>query len=121
VEADEAARDFTASIASAYMLATSKVTLSDINNDLLGLHYSLKHKHRLRKLWQETRDPPCNAAVNRVTKAIRRKTRKKALEQWETKVSDTEVTPQTIWPIAKSLLQALNFIRLRKPTQLLIA
>jgi hypothetical protein len=37
VEADKAARDFTASIASAYRLSTSKVTLSDINNDLPGL------------------------------------------------------------------------------------
>ncbi|PNF26942.1 hypothetical protein B7P43_G14042 [Cryptotermes secundus] len=32
-------------------------------------------------------------------------TRKKALERWETKISNTEVTPQCIWPIAKSLLQ----------------
>jgi hypothetical protein len=30
-------------------------------------------------------------------------TRKKALEQWETKISNTEVTPQAIRPIAKSL------------------
>jgi hypothetical protein len=34
VEADKAARDFTASIASAYRLSTSKITLFDINNDL---------------------------------------------------------------------------------------
>jgi hypothetical protein len=32
-------------------------------------------------------------------------TRKKALEWWETKISNTEVTPQAIWPIAKSLLK----------------
>jgi hypothetical protein len=31
-------------------------------------------------------------------------TRKKALEWWETKISNAEVTPQDIWPIAKSLL-----------------
>jgi hypothetical protein len=31
-------------------------------------------------------------------------TRKKALERWETKVGNAEVTPQAIWPIAKSLL-----------------
>jgi hypothetical protein len=30
--------------------------------------------------------------------------RKKALERWETNISNTEVTPQAIWPIAKSLL-----------------
>jgi hypothetical protein len=30
---------------------------------------------------------------------------KKALEQCETKISNTEVTPQAIWPIAKSLLK----------------
>jgi hypothetical protein len=36
VEADKAARDFTASIPSAYRLSTSKVTLSNINKDLPG-------------------------------------------------------------------------------------
>jgi hypothetical protein len=37
IEADKAARDFTASIASAYRLSTNKITLSDINNDIPGL------------------------------------------------------------------------------------
>jgi hypothetical protein len=32
-------------------------------------------------------------------------TRKKALERWETKIGNTEFTPQAIWPIAKSLLK----------------
>jgi hypothetical protein len=32
-------------------------------------------------------------------------TRRKALERWETRISNTEVTPQAIWPIAKSLLK----------------
>jgi hypothetical protein len=32
-------------------------------------------------------------------------TRKKALERWESKIGNTEGTPQTIWPIAKSLLK----------------
>jgi hypothetical protein len=103
IEADKAARDFTASTASAYRLSTNKVTLSDINNDIPGLDHLLKHKQRLRKLWQETRDSACKTAVNRVTKAIRRMTRKKAHKQWETKISKTKVTPQAIWPIAKSL------------------
>jgi hypothetical protein len=71
VEADKAARDFTASIALAYTLATSKVTLSDINNDIPGLDRLLKYKRRLIKLWQETRDPACKTAVNWVTKSIR--------------------------------------------------
>jgi hypothetical protein len=44
-------------------------------------------------------------AVNWVTKSIRRMTRKKALERWETKMGNTEVTHQAIWPIAKSLLK----------------
>jgi hypothetical protein len=94
VEADKAARDFTASIASAYRLATSKVTLSDINNDIPGLDRILNHNRRLRKLWQETWDPACKTAVNWVTKSIRRMTRKKALERWETKINNAEVTPQ---------------------------
>jgi hypothetical protein len=72
VEADKAARDFTASIASAYRLATSKITLTDLNSDLPGLDQLLKYKKRMRKLWEETRDPGCKMAVNRGSKAIRR-------------------------------------------------
>jgi hypothetical protein len=47
VRADKAARNFSASAALAYRLKTSKVTLSDINNDLPGLDQLLKHKQRL--------------------------------------------------------------------------
>jgi hypothetical protein len=47
VEADKAARDFTASIASAYKLSISKVTLLGINNDLHALERLLKDKQRL--------------------------------------------------------------------------
>jgi hypothetical protein len=71
VEADKAARDFTASIPSTYRLATSKVTLSDMNSDLPGLDRLLKHKQRLRKLWHETRDPACKMAVKCVVKTVR--------------------------------------------------
>jgi hypothetical protein len=71
IEADKAALDFTASIASAYRLSTSNITLLDLNNDLSGVDWLLKHKQRLRKLWQETRDPACKTAVNWVSKAIR--------------------------------------------------
>jgi hypothetical protein len=31
--------------------------------------------------------------------------RKKALERWETKIGNTELTPRSIWPIAKPLLK----------------
>jgi hypothetical protein len=64
IEADKAARNFAASIASAYRLATSKVTLSYIHNDIPGLDRLLKHKRKLRKLWQETRYPACTTAFN---------------------------------------------------------
>jgi hypothetical protein len=105
VEADKAARDSTATVASAYRLAKSKFTLSDINNDLPGLDRLLKQKWGLITLWPETRDPACKTAVNLVTKSIRRMTPKKALERWETKIGNTEVTLQAIWSIAKFLLR----------------
>jgi hypothetical protein len=44
-------------------------------------------------------------AVNCVSTAIRRMTQRKALERWETKLGNSEVTPQAAWPIAKSLLR----------------
>jgi hypothetical protein len=71
----KAASTFTVSLASAYGLSTSKITLSELNNDLPGLDRLLKYKNRTRKLWQETRDPGCKKAVNWVSKSIRRMTR----------------------------------------------
>jgi hypothetical protein len=65
----------------------------------------LREKQRLRKLWQETHDPACKMAVKWVSRAIRRMTQRKALERWETKLGNCEVTPQATWPIAKSLLR----------------
>jgi hypothetical protein len=93
---EAAARDFTASVASAYRLSTCKITLSGLNNNLPGLDRLLKYKKRMRKLWQETRDPGCKTAANWVSKAVRRMTRKKALQRWETVLANTEVTPQAI-------------------------
>jgi len=49
-EADKAARDFTASIASAYKLSTHKATLYYLNNNLPGLDRLLREKQKLRKL-----------------------------------------------------------------------
>jgi hypothetical protein len=103
MEADNAARDFAASIASAYRMPTKITTISDRNRGSSSLERLLKYKQRLRKLWQETRDPACKTSVNWVTKTIRRIGRKKALERCETKTENCEVTPQAIWPIAKSL------------------
>jgi hypothetical protein len=68
-EADKAASAFIASIASAYRLSTSKITLSELNNDLPGLDRLIKYTKRMRKLWQETRDPGCKKAVNWVSKS----------------------------------------------------
>jgi hypothetical protein len=91
-EADKAARDFTASIAAAHRLSTRKVALSDVNSELPGLDRLFKLKRRLRKLWQETRDPICKTAVNWATKSMRRLTSRKVLERWEAKIANTEVT-----------------------------
>jgi hypothetical protein len=102
VEADKVARDFAASITSAYRLST-KTTISGRNRSSSSLERLLNHKQKLRKLGQETRDPACKTAVNWGTETIRRIARKRALELWETKIENCEVIPQAIWPIAKSL------------------
>jgi hypothetical protein len=82
-----------------------KVTISEVNTDLPGLDRLLIQKQRLRNMWQETRDPACKTAVNWVKKAIRRMTRRRALERWETKIANADVTPQAIWPIQKSFMR----------------
>jgi hypothetical protein len=50
-EADKAARNFTASLASAFRLSSCKVTLLDMkNHDLPGFHLMIKHEKTLRNL-----------------------------------------------------------------------
>jgi hypothetical protein len=104
-EPNKATCEFTASIASTYRLSTRKITLTELNNDLPSLERQLKHKRELRKLWQVTLDPACKAALYWFATLIRRMTRRKALEWWETKLGNCEVTPQALWPIAKSLMK----------------
>jgi hypothetical protein len=59
IEAHKAAHNFAAPIASAYRLSPETTTISDRNRGPSGLDQLLKHKQRLRKLWQETRDLAC--------------------------------------------------------------
>jgi hypothetical protein len=87
------------------MLSTKTTTNSDRNHGPSSLERLLKHKQRFRKLWQETRDPACKTALNWATKTLRRIAQKTALERWETKIQNCEVTPQAIWLIAKSLIK----------------
>jgi hypothetical protein len=102
-EDERAASAFTASIASAYRLAARKLALSNLNNAPLGLDHFLQLKRRLRKLWQETRDPTCKTALNWVTKTIHKMVRRNAIERWETKLSNAETTLHAFWPLVKSL------------------
>jgi hypothetical protein len=93
-------------VASAYKLYSSKVTFLDINNhDLPGLDSLLKRKWRLQKLWQEAQDPACTMAVRWLKKTIRKVSTRKAVEWWETKIGNCEVTPQAVWSVAKSLIK----------------
>jgi len=50
VESDKAARDFTASIASAYKLSTYKSTLYGLNNNLPGLDRLLREAEAQKTL-----------------------------------------------------------------------
>ena len=72
LEADKAARGFTASISLAYKLSTHKATLYELNNNLPGLDRLLRETQRLRKLWQGTRDPACKTLMNWVRRTSRR-------------------------------------------------
>jgi hypothetical protein len=75
-----------------------------LNEELPELDRLLQLKHRLRKLWQEIRNPACKTAVNWVIKTICRMTRKKTKERWDTTMGNCKVTPQAIWPMARVLL-----------------
>jgi hypothetical protein len=67
IEVDKAARYFAASIASAYRLSTKTTTITDRIRCPSSLERLLKHKQRLRTLWQESLDPACKTAVNWIT------------------------------------------------------
>jgi hypothetical protein len=60
-------------------------------------------KGNRRRLWHETGDAGCKTDVIWVTKTVRRRTRRREFEGWETKIENYEVTFQAIWPIATFL------------------
>jgi hypothetical protein len=60
---------------------------------------------RSRILWQPTQDPEQIMPLNLVAETFNRKIRRKGLEQWKTKVVNSEFIPQALWPIAKPLLK----------------
>jgi hypothetical protein len=53
----------------------------------------IKHKRKLRKLWQIACHPAYKTALNWVGKTTKRMTRRKELERWETKVGNCKATP----------------------------
>jgi hypothetical protein len=79
-EADKAACDFAALIASAYRISTRKTTNLNQKYEIPALDSLLKHKIKVIKLHQEPRDPACKTAVNSVTQIIERMVRKRALK-----------------------------------------
>jgi hypothetical protein len=79
-EADKAARDFAASIPSAYRISTRKTTIIHRKYEIPGLDHLLKHKRKLRKYGKKPGDPACKMAVNWVTRNIRRMAQKRHLK-----------------------------------------
>jgi hypothetical protein len=75
---------------------TTKTTILNWKYEIPGLDCLSKHKRKLRKLWEETRDPACKTEVNWVIQNIRTMVRKRALERREAKLANCEVTPQAI-------------------------
>jgi hypothetical protein len=61
--------DKVAPISSSYRPVTSRVTLPELNKNLPGLDYLVKHKERVRKLCHKSGHQARKAAVNWVTKA----------------------------------------------------
>jgi hypothetical protein len=44
-------------------LSDRKTTILEQQYEIPGLDRLIKHKRKLRKVWQETRDPPCKTAI----------------------------------------------------------
>jgi hypothetical protein len=75
-EADKESCGFAASVALAYRLSTRKTIILYQKYETRSLYRLLKHKRKLRILWQETRDPAWKTTVNLVTQNIWRMVRK---------------------------------------------
>jgi hypothetical protein len=89
-EAATAASDFVSSIASTYTISARKTIILDWNSEISFIYLLLEHKIKLGKLWQETRMQNDSKLGH---SNIRRMVRKRALEIWERKFAEWEVTP----------------------------
>jgi hypothetical protein len=50
------------------------------------------------------RNTMCKKELNSISETIRRMTSKRALERWEYKITNSEITSQAIWSIVKLLI-----------------
>jgi hypothetical protein len=99
-EDDKAACDFSASVASAYRLSTRKTKILDQKYEIPGLYQLLEKPQKVMTRNQGFSMQKGNKVV---TWNIRKMVQKRALERWETKLANCKVTPQAVWPIAKSV------------------
>lgn len=88
-------------LCSAYKLSTHKPIPYNLNYKVPGLGRLLKEKQRLRKLWQETRDPACKMVVNWISR--------EPLAEWprERHLNDGKQN----WVTVRSLLKQPGLLR----------
>jgi hypothetical protein len=69
-------------------MSNRKITILDRKYEIPGLDHLFNHEGKLRKLWQEIRNPACKTAVNWVTRNKSRMVRKEHLkngkQSWQT-------------------------------------
>jgi hypothetical protein len=70
--------------------------------EIHGLYRLLKHKRKLSKLWQETRDPACKNGSKLGRLKYHEDVPEGAPERWETNLANCDVISQATWPITKS-------------------
>jgi hypothetical protein len=84
------------------------ITIVACNQYLVAIDGTIKNQLDKCNSMQHSKvksDLARKTVVNWVAKSMRRMTCKKALQQWETKIANTEATLQAIWSIAKSLMK----------------
>jgi hypothetical protein len=79
----------------AYRLSTRKTTILSQKYEIPGLHHSLKHKGKLRKLWQETRAPACKTG-SKLGYSYHENGPEKSTWKRGKKLANCEVIPQAI-------------------------
>jgi hypothetical protein len=104
-EADKAARDFAASVALAYRTSTRKTAIAERKYEKPGLDLLVKQKKKAQKIMARNQGASMQNGSKLGLSKYQEDGSKRSTRKMTEKLANCEVTPQAVWPIAKSLTE----------------